>query len=174
METTQKDRCNTSETGEMIWFTFSRRHLLSLAGWGLFFAAMGGYLVRFFWFKYGFFYPKVLFEPSPRFTVGEPKSFPENSVTKLKSRSIFIVRDGDSFKALSVVCTHLGCAVEFSKEKNIFECPCHGSKFYRNGVNFAGPAPKPLNHFEMVMDYSGRLIVDKSKTVSVETELVVV
>ena len=68
----------------------------------------------------------------------------------------------------------MGCAVEFSKEKNIFECPCHGSKYYRNGVNFAGPAPKPLDHFEMVMDYSGRLIVDKSKTVSVETELVVV
>ncbi len=72
------------------------------------------------------------------------------------------------------MCTHLGCAVEFSKKKNIFECPCHGSKYYRNGVNFAGPAPRPLAHFEMVIDpYSGRLVVDKSKTVSVETELIV-
>jgi cytochrome b6-f complex iron-sulfur subunit len=175
METTEeKDRCNASETGDMIWFTFSRRHFLSLAGWGLFFAAMGGYLVRFFWFKHGFFFPKVVFEPSPRFTVGDPKSFPENSVTKLNSRRIFIVRDGNSFKAFSVVCTHLGCAVEFSKKKNIFECPCHGSTYYRNGVNFAGPAPRPLAHFEMVIDpYSGRLVVDKSKTVSVETELIV-
>jgi cytochrome b6-f complex iron-sulfur subunit len=105
--------------------------------------------------------------------VGDPKSFPENSVTKLNSRRIFIVRDGNSFKAFSIVCTHLGCAVEFSREKNIFECPCHGSKYYRNGVNFAGPAPRPLDHYEMVLDHSGRLIVDKSKPVSIETELIV-
>ncbi len=174
METTGRNKIQTSETGEKIWFTFTRRHFLSLAGWGLFFAAMGGYVIRFFWFKHGFFYPKVLFEPSPRFTVGEAKSFPEISVTKLNSRRVFIVRDGNSFKALSVVCTHLGCAVEFSKEKNIFECPCHGSKYDRNGVNFSGPAPRPLAHFEMVIDpYSGRLVVDKSKFVSVETELIV-
>jgi cytochrome b6-f complex iron-sulfur subunit len=83
------------------------------------------------------------------------------------------VRDGNSFKALSVVCQHLGCAVEFSKEKNIFECPCHGSKYYRNGVNFAGPAPRPLNHFEVVLDDSGKLVVDTSKVVPLETELVV-
>ncbi len=72
-----------------------------------------------------------------------------------------------------MVCTHLGCAVEFSKAKNIFECPCHGSKYYRTGVNFAGPAPKPLAHFEMSVDHSGRLIVDKSKVVPTETELIV-
>ena len=90
METTEKDKCYSSETEERIWFSFSRRHFLSLAGWGLLFAAMGGYLVRFFWFKHGFFYPKVLFELSPRFAVGEPKSFAENSVTKLKSRWVFI------------------------------------------------------------------------------------
>ena len=173
METTEKDKGYSSETEERIWFSFSRRHFLSLAGWGLLFAAMGGYLVRFFWFKHGFFYPKVLFELSPRFAVGEPKSFAENSVTKLKSRRVFIVRDGNSFKAFSVVCTHLGCAVDFSKEKNIFECPCHGSKYYRNGVNFAGPAPRPLDHYEMVLDHSGRLVVDKSIIVSNETELIV-
>jgi len=172
METTEKDKCCSSETEERIWFSFSRRHFLSLAGWGLFFAAIGGYLSQLFGYK-GFFYPKVIFEPSPRFTVGDPKSFPENSVTKLKSRRVFIVRDGNSFKAFSVVCTHLGCAVEFSKEKDIFECPCHGSKYDRNGVNFAGPAPKPLDHYEMVLDPSGRLVVDKSKVVSNKTELVV-
>lgn len=172
METTEKEKGYSSETEERIWFSFSRRHFLSLAGWGLFFAAIGGYLSQLFGYK-GFFYPKVIFEPSPRFTVGDPKSFPENSVTKLKSRRVFIVRDGNSFKAFSVVCTHLGCAVEFSKEKNIFECPCHGSKYDRNGVNFAGPAPRPLDHYEMVLDNSGRLVVDKSKVVPNKTELVV-
>ena len=170
--TEEKDKCYSSEAKGGIWFTFSRRHFLPLAGWGLFFAAYGAFLSQIFGYK-GFFYPKVLFEPSPRFTVGKPHSFPQTSVTKLKSRRIFIVRDGNSFKALSVVCTHLGCAVEFSRAKNIFECPCHGSKYDRTGVNFAGPAPRPLAHFEMVLDHSGRLIVDKSKAVSVETELIV-
>lgn len=168
----EKEGCCTSEEKRGIWFTFSRRSFLTLAGWGLFLATIGAYLSQLLGYK-GFFYPKVLFEPSPKFPVGEPSVFPVNSVTTLKSRKIFIVRDGDSFKAISVVCQHLGCAVEFSKEKNIFECPCHGSKYYRNGVNFAGPAPRPLNHFEVIIDDSGKLVVDTSKTVPLETELIV-
>ena len=172
MKATEENNCNTSETDEKIWFTFTRRHFMSLAGWGLFFTAMGAFLIKILGYK-GFFYPRVLFEPSPRFTVGEPGSFPENSVTKLKTRRVFIVRNGDSFMALSVICTHLGCAVEFSKGKDIFECPCHGSKYYRNGINFAGPAPKPLDHYEMAQDHNGKLVVDKSKLVSAQTELVV-
>ncbi|GAB63917.1 MAG: ubiquinol-cytochrome c reductase iron-sulfur subunit [Candidatus Jettenia sp.] len=172
MEAKEKTRRNTSETEGRIWFNFSRRNFLTVAGWGLFFATIGAYLSQILGYK-GFFYPKVLFEPSPKFAVGEPKSFPENSVTTLKSRKIFVVRDGNSFKAISVVCQHLGCAVEFSKEKNIFECPCHGSKYYRNGVNFAGPAPRPLSHFEVVLSDSGKLVVDTSKIVPIETELIV-
>ena len=172
MEIKEAKQPYTSENEGGIWFSFSRRNILTLAGWGLFFATIGAYLSQIMVYK-GFFYPKVLFEPSPRFSVGEPKSFLENSVTTLKSRKIFIVHDGNSFKALSVVCQHLGCAVEFSKEKNIFECPCHGSKYYRNGVNFAGPAPRPLDHFEVVLDDSGKLVVDTSKVVPLETELVV-
>lgn len=172
MEAKEKIRRNTSETEGRIWFNFSRRNFLTVAGWGLFFATVGAYLSQILGYK-GFFYPKVLFEPSPKFAVGEPKSFLENSVTTLKSRKIFVVRDGNSFKAISVVCQHLGCAVEFSKEKNIFECPCHGSKYYRNGVNFAGPAPRPLSHFEVVLSDSGKLVVDTSKIVPIETELIV-
>lgn len=172
METKKNDKGYTSETERGIWFTFSRRSFLTLAGWGLFFATLGAYLSQIFGYK-GFFYPKVLYEPSPRFSVGDPNAFLENSVTTLKSRKIFVVRDGNSFKAISVVCQHLGCAVEFSKEKNIFECPCHGSKYYRNGVNFAGPAPRPLDHFEMILNDTGKLVVDTSKKVPLETELIV-
>lgn len=173
METKEKTKGNTSESGESIWFpSFSRRNFLTLAGWGLFLTTMGAFLLQIMGYK-GFFYPKVLYEPSPKFPVGEPSSFPENSVTTLKLRKIFIVRDGNSFKAISVVCQHLGCAVEFSKEKNIYECPCHGSKYYRNGVNFAGPAPRPLDHYEIFIDDNGKLVVDTSKPVPVETELIV-
>ncbi|MGQ3684203.1 MAG: QcrA and Rieske domain-containing protein [Candidatus Loosdrechtia sp.] len=173
MKTKEKTKYDASESGESIWFpSFSRRNFLTLAGWGLFFATIGTYLLQIMGYK-GFFYPKVLYEPSPKFAVGEPGNFPENSVTTLKLRKIFVVRDGNSFKAISVVCQHLGCAVEFSKEKNIFECPCHGSKYYRNGVNFAGPAPRPLDHYEVILAENGKLVVDTSKTVPVNTELIV-
>lgn len=172
MEAKDKNKCCTSEKEGGIWFTVSRRNFLTLAGWAMFFATLVAYLSQILGYK-GFFYPKVLFEPSPRFAVGNPKTFPENSVTTLKTRKIFVVHDGNSFKAISVVCQHLGCAVEFSKEKNIFECPCHGSKYYRNGVNFAGPAPRPLSHFEIVLDDAGKLVVDTSKIVPLETELIV-
>jgi len=170
MDAKEKNKCCPSDKKGGLWF--SRRNFLTLTGWGLFLVSIGAYLVELLGYK-GFFYPKVLYEPSPKFSVGEPGDFPPDSVTTLKPRKIFVVRDGDSFKALSVVCQHLGCAVEFSKEKNIFECPCHGSKYYRNGVNFAGPAPRPLDHFKMFIDDAGRLMVDTSVKVPIETELVV-
>ena len=100
METTKQDRCNTSETGENMCLSFSRRHFFSLAGWGMFFAAMLGFLSQIFGYK-GFFYPRVLFEPSPRFTIGKPDDFPQISVTKLKERRVFIVRSGNIFQAIS-------------------------------------------------------------------------
>ncbi|HJO56242.1 MAG TPA: ubiquinol-cytochrome c reductase iron-sulfur subunit, partial [Candidatus Scalindua sp.] len=91
----------------------------------------------------------------------------------LKARKVFILREGNSFKAISVICQHLGCAVHWTKEKNIYECPCHGSKYYKNGVNFAGPAPRPLYHYEMSVDDNGKLVVNTEKIVPINTELVV-
>ncbi len=150
----------------------SKRDFFTLAGWGVLLVTMLAYAWETLGPK-GFFFPKVLFEPSPVFPVGLPLDFVENTVTTLKSRKVFIVRDGNSFKAISVVCQHLGCAVHWTKEKNIFECPCHGSKYYRDGVNFAGPAPRPLYHFQISLSDDGKLIVDTSKIVPIETELVI-
>ena len=121
-----------------------------------------------------FFIPRCFLSLHHDLLSGNQTLFPENSVTTLKSRKIFVVHDGNSFKAISVVCQHLGCAVEFSKEKNIFECPCHGSKYYRNGVNFAGPAPKTFKSIlKLFSDDAGKAVVDTQKIVPLETELIV-
>ncbi len=149
-----------------------RRDFFTIAGWGVFLVTMLVYALKILGPK-GFFFPKVLFEPSPVFSVGMPSDYMENTVTTLKSRRIFIVRDGNSFKAISVVCQHLGCAVHWTKEKNVFECPCHGSKYYRDGVNFAGPAPRPLYHYQLSLSDDGKLVADTSKIVPLETELVI-
>jgi cytochrome b6-f complex iron-sulfur subunit len=153
----------------------SKRDFFTLAGWAVFLVTGLIYTLKILGPKSigGFFFPKVLFEPSPVFPVGFPADFVAGTVTTLKSRRIFVVREGNSFKAISVICQHLGCAVHWTKEKNIYECPCHGSKYYKNGVNFAGPAPRPLYHFEITLSEDGKLIVDTSKVVPIDTELVI-
>ncbi|MFQ5962786.1 MAG: ubiquinol-cytochrome c reductase iron-sulfur subunit [Candidatus Scalinduaceae bacterium] len=150
----------------------TRRDFFTIAGWGVFLTTMLAYAWEILGPK-GFFFSKVLFEPSPVFSVGIPSDFAANMVATLKSRKIFIIRDGNSFKAISTVCQHLGCAVHWSKEKNVFECPCHGSKYYRNGVNFAGPALRPLYHYKLSLSDDGKMIVDTSKKVPLDTELII-
>jgi cytochrome b6-f complex iron-sulfur subunit len=146
-----------------------------LAGWVVFLTTVAIYTAKILGPKAigGFFFPRVLFEPSPVFSVGYPAEYVSGTVTTLKSRKIFIVREGNRFKAISVICQHLGCAVYWTKEKNIFECPCHGSKYYKNGVNFAGPAPRPLYHFQVSLSDDGKLVVNTEQRVPIETELVV-
>ena len=52
-------------------------------------------------------------------------------------------------KAISGVCTHLGCIVEYSPERNNLNCNCHGSVFSLDGKNVSGPAPRPLESFRV-------------------------
>ncbi len=48
-------------------------------------------------------------------------------------------------KAIYMVCTHLGCLYKWEPSNNRFECPCHGSKFSREGFYIEGPAPRSLD-----------------------------
>ena len=75
--------------------------------------------------------PTVLYEPPARFTVGNPDQFPPGSVTFLADRRVFLFHGPDGFFAISSICTHLGCNVKRTKVG--FACPCHGSRFDKNG-----------------------------------------
>ncbi|MEE9201410.1 MAG: ubiquinol-cytochrome c reductase iron-sulfur subunit [Candidatus Brocadiales bacterium] len=161
-----KDR----ETMGSTWV--GRRSFFTYAGWTIFLGTTLAFVAKFGSFT-GFFIPKVLFEPSKKFPVGYPADFPDHTVVTIKPRRVFIVREGSSFSAISMICQHLGCAVHWTEEKGIFECPCHGSKYYRNGVNFAGPAPRPLFHYEMHISDNGKLMVDTSQVVERETALTI-
>src|SRR5881296_2102912 len=58
-------------------------------------------------------------------------------------------------------CTHLGCTVPFSNEKDLFECPCHGSRYDKHtAVLLRSPAPKPLQLFHITQSQEGALVVD--------------
>jgi cytochrome b6-f complex iron-sulfur subunit len=74
-----------------------------------------------------------------------------------------VVRQGNTIFALSTICTHLGCTPNWLEAEQKFKCPCHGSGFYMSGINFEGPAPRPLERYRIVVADDGQLMVDKSK-----------
>jgi cytochrome b6-f complex iron-sulfur subunit len=112
-----------------------------------------------------FLFPNVLSEPPSTFKAGPPAMYePDKVVERYKGdQGVWIVRQGNTIFALSTVCTHLGCTPNWLEGEQKFKCPCHGSGFYMNGVNFEGPAPRPLERYRIVIADDGQLMVDKSK-----------
>jgi cytochrome b6-f complex iron-sulfur subunit len=117
-------------------------------------------------FAYQFLSPNVLYEPSPIVNAGKPDRYPPDSVTLDPETGIYVVRDPDGYFALSAVCTHLGCLTAYKPELGIIACPCHGSKFNRDGVKIAGPAPKPLPRLRMWLNDDGELMVDRATPIT--------
>jgi cytochrome b6-f complex iron-sulfur subunit len=109
-------------------------------------------------------FPNVLFEPPQSFKVGFPGEYNVGEVdTRWKDAfGVWIVRNAEGFYALIAVCTHLGCSPNWLAAENKFKCPCHGSGFYMSGVNFEGPAPRPLERASIVLADDGQILVDKS------------
>ena len=131
-------------------------------GWLTFAAATGGFITVI----KRFLYPNVLFEPPQTFKIGFPDEFSPNSVdTRFKKKfNAWVVRDDESIFALSTTCTHLGCTPNWLLTENKFKCPCHGSGFRITGINFEGPAPRPLERFKIGMSDDGQILVDKTKS----------
>jgi cytochrome b6-f complex iron-sulfur subunit len=141
----------------------SRRSFMSWAlpvGWVAFSAACTSSLVA----TARFMFPNVLFEPPQSFKAGFPGEYNvgEVDVRWKDAFSVWIVRDPEGFYAIIAVCTHLGCSPNWLPAENKFKCPCHGSGFYRTGVNFEGPAPRPLERARIVLADDGQILVDKS------------
>ncbi len=111
-----------------------------------------------------FFYPRALFEPRSRFTIGYPSDFGFGVSTKFQqSNRIWVVRDSSSLYVIFAYCPHLGCTPDWNEAENKFKCPCNGSGFDTEGVNFEGPAPKPLMRVQVELDAEGRMVIDRSK-----------
>ena len=148
--------------------SFSRRHFLELVGIG----AIGVTAIGSMVLSAEYLSPNVVREPPARFRIGLPELYPPGSVTFQAEHKVFIVRAREGyFYALSAVCTHLGCIANWKQDAGIVACPCHGSKFDRDGNVIAGPAPRPLPRFAMSLDEQGQLVVDKGVTVSEGTFL---
>jgi cytochrome b6-f complex iron-sulfur subunit len=116
-----------------------------------------------------YLFPNVLAEPPSRFKVGFKEGFPAGKVeTKFVAQYGVWVVNGDfqgqqQIYALKTVCTHLGCTPNWLEAEQKFKCPCHGSGFYKDGINFEGPAPRPLERYAIRVADDGQLEVDKSR-----------
>lgn len=111
-----------------------------------------------------FLFPNVLSEPPSKFKVGDKSQFEEGKVDeRFKPKGAWIVRQNGIIYALSTTCTHLGCTPNWLDAEQKFKCPCHGSGFKITGVNFEGPAPRPLERWALSVGDDGQLVVDKSR-----------
>ena len=114
-----------------------------------------------------FFGPKLLKEPKKIYRVGRLSDFSNPGVyEQFKPNEIWVVNlqpSENRLVALNTVCTHLGCIPNWLSGDLKFKCPCHGSGYYVNGVNFEGPTPRPLERFAVSRDADGYVWVDKSR-----------
>ncbi|MCG3153880.1 MAG: Cytochrome b6-f complex iron-sulfur subunit [bacterium] len=138
----------------------SRRNFLSRAGWVAFFSFLGTMLLG----SLRYMFPRVLFEPSTLFKAGLPDDYPVGAVSTkwVKDYRTWIVRNDKGFYAIFAQCTHLGCTPRWLEAEAKFKCPCHGSGFTMDGLNFEGPAPRPLERVKIDISEDGQLLVDTS------------
>ena len=153
----RQDRPPAKDPG--LW-KLNRRSFLTLAGWlgffGFIFSSIIGAL--------RYMFPRVLFEPPTAFKAGFPWEYSVGEVsTRWKDKyRVWIIRTEEGFYALLAVCTHLGCTPRWLQAENKFKCPCHGSGYYKSGINFEGPAPRPLERVKITLAEDGQILVDTS------------
>jgi len=107
----------------------------------------------------------VIWFALPRFRAGEfggvftldPASLPQAAAATAPlgntGGKFWMSNTDDGFRALSMVCTHLGCLFKWVGTNDRFECPCHGSKFTNKGNYIEGPAPRSLDRFSVTVFY---------------------
>jgi len=134
----------------------SRRRL----AWACVAAFLTAWLLAFF----RFFLPRTLFEPATTFKIGYPSDFGLGVDTKFQQKyRIWVDRTPDRIFVIYARCTHLGCTPDWKPSENKFKCPCHGSGYDSEGVNFEGPAPRPIDRARVQVAPDGQILVDVSK-----------
>jgi menaquinol-cytochrome c reductase iron-sulfur subunit len=173
-----------SEVGGGAGDRTTRRSFLAKLGVGATLLALAGQAYAFL----RSLVPNVLYEEPLRFKVGTADQFGEGAKF-LEDKKVFVFREQNTFYAISAVCTHLGCTVKRERlnqpkkvqvrgrefeEQAEFHCPCHGSRYYGDGTNYSGPAPRPLAYYKLeVSPDDGQLIVDISQSVGQDFRLTV-
>ncbi len=136
----------------------NRRNAFTFAGWLAFLGFVATATVGFL----RYLFPRVLFEPPTAFRAGRPDDYVIGEVDTrwMDQYRVWVVRTRTGIYALNAVCTHLGCTPRWLDTEGQFKCPCHGSGFTREGVNFEGPAPRPLERLHITLE-NGLIVIDR-------------
>ena len=126
--------------------------------------AVSGFLGAWFIAFLRFFLPRTLFEPPTKFKIGFAADYGLGVDTKWQQKyRIWVVRDPDRLFVIYARCTHLGCTPDWKSSENKFKCPCHGSGYDSEGVNFEGPAPRPMDRAHVEQGPDNQIVVDTSR-----------
>jgi cytochrome b6-f complex iron-sulfur subunit len=130
-------------------------------------ATVAGALTTFFLMFVRFFLPRSILEPSSQFRIGPPADYAIGVDTKGQQQyRIWVTRTSDRLFVFYARCTHLGCTPDWKASENKFKCPCHGSGYDSEGINFEGPAPRPMDRAKVSLDAEGQILVDTGKLFS--------
>ncbi len=126
--------------------------------------SVGAFLAACFIMFLRFFLPRTIFEPSTVFRVGYPSDFGFGVDTKFQQQyRIWVVRNAERLFVIYARCTHLGCTPDWKPGENKFKCPCHGSGYTSEGINFEGPAPRPMDRAHVELDPTGQIVVNTAR-----------
>jgi cytochrome b6-f complex iron-sulfur subunit len=127
-------------------------------------ASVFGFLTTSFLMFVRFFLPRAIFEPSSVFRVGFPGDYNFGVDTKWQQQyRIWVVKNTERLFVIYARCTHLGCTPDWKESENKFKCPCHGSGYDSEGINFEGPAPRPMDRAQVSLDAEGQVVVNTGK-----------
>ena len=98
------------------------------------------------------------------FIAGKVTDFKVGEVTPFRKERAFILRTEGGFLAISAVCPHLHCIVNWNEVLKKFECPCHGAKFNQNGEVLEGPPPRPLDLYKLQV-VAGNVVIDRTSPI---------
>jgi cytochrome b6-f complex iron-sulfur subunit len=127
-------------------------------------ATVAGSLMTFFLMFVRFFLPRSILEPSSVFRIGPPGDYAIGVDTKWQQQyRIWVTRTSDRLFVIYARCTHLGCTPDWKASENKFKCPCHGSGYDSEGINFEGPAPRPMDRAQVTLDAEGQIVVNTGK-----------
>ena len=111
-----------------------------------------------------FFLPRSITEPASTFKVGFPGDYALGVDTKYQQQyRIWVDKTSDRLFVVYARCTHLGCTPDWKASENKFKCPCHGSGYDSEAINFEGPAPRPMDRAYVELDAEGQIKVDVSR-----------
>lgn len=98
------------------------------------------------------------------FVAGKVTDFKIGEVIPFRKERAFILRTGEGFLAISSICTHLHCVVNWNEMLKKFECPCHGAKFNQYGEVLEGPPPRPLALYKLQI-IAGNVVIDRGSPI---------